>query len=96
MNRKFDDDQIGIGRLDVLGYEIPPDKPVILKIGGKLTRSGAMYEARKLHGDMAMISDVATDACLVWEIGYFNQTVGRGTTWELAIARSRVRSKEKK
>jgi hypothetical protein len=93
---KQSEDVIGIGRLDVLGFDIPEDKPITLIMNGKLTRAGALVEARKLHGDMAMISSPDLPVCMVWEIGYFSQTVGRGKTWEQALGRARIRAKEEK
>lgn len=88
---KEDEDMIGQGRLDKLDYEIPADKPIVTHTDdGILTRAGAMIEARKKHGDMATIADAIVHLA-VWEIGHMEQTVGRGRTWEEALANSRKR-----
>lgn len=84
----------------------PPDPPTH-DVRGKLTRHGALLEARKLWGDLGTISsseahsDLAEFAstlrqlpelpCLVWRIGSFGMTVGRALTWERALQRSAQR-----
>lgn len=84
----------------------PPDPPTH-DARGKLTRHGALLEARKLWGDLGTISsseahsDLAEFAstlrqlpelpCLVWRIGSFGMTVGRALTWERALQRSAQR-----
>ena len=57
---------------------------------GKLTRQGAMIEARKLWGDLGTISSDGPPF-VVWCIGQHGRTLGRGNTWEAAIAQSRAR-----
>lgn len=58
---------------------------------GTLTRQGAVIEARKMWGDLGSISSDEDLPRLVWCIGQFDRTVGRGRTWEIALERSRVR-----
>jgi hypothetical protein len=55
---------------------------------GKLTREGALVEARKKWGELGMISSPSLPP-VVWCIGRFKETVGRGRTWEEALARSK-------
>lgn len=62
---------------------------------GKLTREGALAEARKKYGEMGTISSDEGLPRLVWCIGFFGQTVGRGKTWEQALSRTRPAPKPK-
>jgi len=68
-----------------------PVEPVIVAHdeNGKLTRKGAVIKARKKYGDMGTISSDERMPRLVWCIGQFNETVGKGKTWEEAFSRSR-------
>lgn len=56
-----------------------------------MTRTEAMTEARSLWGDLGTISSDDRLPRLVWCIGRFGQTIGRGKTWEIALERSRAR-----
>lgn len=62
---------------------------------GMLTRVGALIETRKKYGDLGMISGDERLPRLVWKIGEFHTTVGRGSTWEIAISRCRAARREK-
>jgi len=84
-----------------------PADPPTHDARGKLTRFGALLEARKLWGDLGTISsseahsDLAEFAstvrilphlpCLVWRVGSFGMTVGRALSWEMALKRSAAR-----
>ena len=61
---------------------------------GTLTRAGAVIASRKLWGDLGTISSDERMPRLIWCIGRFGQTVGRGRTWEIALARSEARKKK--
>ncbi len=72
--------------------QLKNDPPVIThNPDGTLTRKGAVLEARALWGDLGTISSTEDQPRLVWCIGNFDRTVGRGRTWELAIERSKQR-----
>jgi hypothetical protein len=58
---------------------------------GSLSRHGAVIEARKLWGDLGTVSSDEDLPRLVWCIGQFDRTIGRGRTWEIALERSRAR-----
>ncbi len=68
------------------------EEVLVTHIDGKLTREGAVLEARKLYGEDGTISSDDNLPRLVWEIGNFYQTIGRGPTWEKAIERSVARA----
>ena len=44
-----------------------------------------MQEARRLYGDMGMISSDERLPKLIWKIGEFDTTVVRGETWDEAV-----------
>lgn len=69
----------------------PKPPPPLLDDNGDLTRHGAMAEARQRLGEMATISSYDDPALprVVWVIGDFHATVGRGKTWEEALAHAR-------
>lgn len=74
----------------------PVEKPLVTRDpDGKLTRVGALVEARAKYGDMGTISSDERMPRLVWYIGQFNSTVGKGKTWEEALSRSRPAREEK-
>lgn len=64
-------------------------EPATHDASGKLTRAGALIEARKKLGEMATISSDERLPRLAWVIGAFGRSIGRGKTWEQAIERSR-------
>lgn len=70
------------------------EEPVVVThIGGKLTREGAVIEARNLYGEDGTISSTDELPFLVWKIGEFGRTIGRSwRSWEEAIERSRARN----
>ena len=69
-----------------------PDPLVIFRTPqNTLTREGALAMARELWGDLGTISSDESMPRLVWCIGQFDRTVGRGRTWEIALERSRTR-----
>jgi hypothetical protein len=65
--------------------------PVLNNSDGSLTRAGAVSESRNLWGDLGTISGDDKLPRLVWCIGQFDRTIGRGRTWEIALDRSRAR-----
>lgn len=70
--------------------QLKRDLPVVThNADGSLTRAGALVEARKKYGDMGTISSDERLPRLVWCIGQFNATVGRGLTWERALKHCR-------
>ncbi len=72
-----------------------PDEPLITHTPtGSLTRAGALIAAREKLGELGMISSDMVLPRLVWSIGQFGYTVGRGPTWEIALQRSRVPKEE--
>lgn len=72
--------------------QLKHDPPIVThNPDGSLARKGAVIEARKLWGDLGAISSDERQPRLVWCIGQFDRTVGRGRTWEIALERSRVR-----
>ena len=54
-----------------------------------MTRVEAQDAARAKYGEMGAISSDELLPRLVWCIGQFDRTVGRGKTWEIALQRSR-------
>ena len=65
---------------------------------GKLTRAGAVAQLRK-RWDMfvnAMEDDHPTRPKCVWRVGFWTSTLGRGATWEEAIANIGKSGKQKK
>lgn len=54
-----------------------------------MDRRAAMIAARKKLGALATISKDEAMPRLMWVMGYFDRTVGRGSTWEEALHRSR-------
>ena len=71
-------------RAAVVDIVFPPLNP-----DGTLTRAGAMLAAREKYGDMGTISSFDGQPHMVWCIGYFGATVGRGSSWEEALKNSR-------
>lgn len=56
-----------------------------------MNRTEAATEARKRWGDLGTISHGNEFPRLVWKIGEFDTTIGRGMTWEDAFASSERR-----
>lgn len=73
--------------------EVP--EPIHTDPDGNLTRAGALAAARKLHGPLASISSDEMLPRLVWKIGSTSTTMGRGRTWEAALAASAKRKAKK-
>lgn len=60
-----------------------------------MTRTEAMAEARKRWGDLGCISHGEDLPRLVWKIGEFETTIGRGATWEAAFANASWREQRR-
>jgi len=80
-------DEIGKGRLDNLPYEMPPDKPILIRDAlGALTRAGALWAARQIE-EMSMVYVNIDGTCVMWKIGHFNETVTRSKNWDETLVK---------
>lgn len=61
------------------------NEPARFNPDGTLTRAGALAAARDVHGPLGTISSDEQLPFLVWKIGSFKETIGRGDTWEKAL-----------
>lgn len=67
---------------------IDPPAPKPLTDARGLTREGALAAARERWGDLGTISMDERMPRLVWKIGFFYATVGKGRSWEEALRRA--------
>lgn len=74
-------------------WPLPEGPDVVVLVAGKLTRGGAMLEARALYGDLGTVADHGYLKS-IWCIGRYDLTVGRGRTWERALANA-IQKKKK-